>query len=150
MAVEKIVLVVSPSPSVAQAVAATARRCGYTAFVVRTFAEAKKQMQVPPHLLVTELKLAEYNGLQLALRARLSDTPAIVIAESSYEHEVEQHGSAWVSPTMVTTGELETLMIGLVQGTLAAGTAFPWYDAGTTGQGGQLTKWQPPTPLQPH
>jgi hypothetical protein len=150
MAVEKIVLVVSPTASVAQAVAATARRCGYTPYVVRTFAEAKKQMLAPPHLLVTELKLAEYNGLQLALRAKLSETPAVVIAESPYEHEVEQHGAAWVSPSMITTGELETLMVGLVQGTLAASAAYPWYEAGTTSQNGQLTKWQPPTPLQPH
>ena len=142
MAVEKMVLVVSPTPSVAQAAASSARQCGYTPVVVRSFPEAKKYLHAVPHLLVTELKLADYNGLHLALRARMNDVPSIVIADASFEHEIEQHGAVWVSPTMAST-ELPAVMIGLVQGPLAGDAAYGWHDS-TTGTEG-ASDWHPPT-----
>lgn len=143
MAVQKIVLVVSPTPAVAHGVASAVRQCGYTPLVVRTFAEAKKHLDLGPHLLITELKLAEYNGLHLALRAQMADAPSIVIADPSFEHEVEQCGAIWVSPTMAETDDLQPLMIDLLQG--AGSTGFMWPDAEPATTDGTLAKWAPPT-----
>jgi CheY-like chemotaxis protein len=144
MAVQKIVLVVSPTPSMAHAIASSVRQCGYTALVVRTFAEAKKHMELRPHLLITELKLAEYNGLQLALRAQTADAPAIVISDPSFEHEVEQNGAVWMSPAMAATDDLQPLVIRLLQGPLASDSTFLWQDTESTATDGELSKWVPP------
>jgi CheY-like chemotaxis protein len=129
MAVQKIVLVVSPTPSVAHAVASSVRRCGYTALVVRSFAEAKKHMELRPHLLITELKLAEFNGLHLALRAQMSDAPAIVIADRSFEHEAD---------------DLQPVVIRLLQGRLATDDGFLWHETEQAGVDTPLSKWVPP------
>jgi CheY-like chemotaxis protein len=147
MALSKIVLVVSPTPSVAQGIAAVVQSCGYRPVVTKGFAEAKKQLESLPHLVVTELKLAEYNGLHLALRAKLSDIPAIVVADRSYEHEVEHNGATWISPAMVLTGELESRMLAMVQG-VGADATFAWYEE--NGQRSEMMKWHPPTSLLPH
>lgn len=143
MAVQKMVLVVSPTPAVAHAVASSVRQCGYTALVVRNFAEAKKHLELRPHLVITELKLAEYNGLHLALRAQQADAPSIVIADPSFEHEVEQCGAIWMSPTMAMTDDLQPLMIQLLQGMGAAG--FPWSEGDTGTTDTPLAKWVPPS-----
>jgi hypothetical protein len=146
MAVQKIVLVVSPTPSVAEALASSVRQCGYTPLVVRGFAEAKRHMTVAPHLLITELKLAEYNGLHLALRAQLNDAPAIVVADASFEHEIEQNGAIWASPAMVMTGEIQGMMVQLLQGAVHMDGGLPWYDAQSASQNTELPAWRRPTP----
>jgi DNA-binding NtrC family response regulator len=143
MAVQKIVLVVSPTPSLAHAVASSVRQCGYTALVVRSFAEAKKHLELRPHLVITELKLAEYNGLHLALRAQQADAPSIVVADQTYEHEIEQNGAIWMSPVIAATDDLQPVLIQLLQG--ATGEAFIWQDADATTSDPQLSKWLPPT-----
>ena len=143
MAVQKIVLVVSPTPSVAHAVASSVRRCGYTALVVRSFTEAKKHMELRPHLLITELKLAEYNGLQLALRAQTTEAPSIVIADRSFEHEVEQNGFIWMSREMAMTDDLQPVVIRLLQGPID--TTFPWHETDAPAVDTPLSKWVPPS-----
>jgi CheY-like chemotaxis protein len=120
MAVEKRVLIVSPTPSLAQAVTASVKNVGYSAVVAKSFAEAKKQLGLGPHLLVTELKLGEYNGLHLALRAITSEIPAIVISERGFEQEIEQLGACWTTPEAATTDELQNVMLRLVQGVPSA------------------------------
>jgi hypothetical protein len=135
MAVQKIVLVVSPTPSMAHAVASSVRQCGYTALVVRSF-------------VITELKLAEYNGLHLALRAQISEAPAIVIADPTFEHEVEQNGAIWMSPVMAATDDLQPVLTRLLQGPIASDATFIWQDAEATTLETQLSKWLPPnTPI---
>ena len=135
MAVNRIVLVVAPTPSIGRAVVESAKRSGYQTVVVRTFAEAKKHLRTVPDLLVTELKLAEFNGLHLALRAAATETPAIIVSETSFEHEVEQLGASWISPEAAVQGdELSALMARLVQGVGAGRTLASWYEAdGATG-----------------
>jgi hypothetical protein len=145
MAVQKIVLVVSPTPFMAHAVATSVRQCGYTALVVRSFAEAKKHMELRPHLLITELKLAEYNGLHLALRAQMTDAPAIVIADQSYEHEIEQNGAIWMSPAIAATDDLQPILIRLLQGPLTTDSTFLWRDNEVAAPEPELAKWVPPS-----
>jgi hypothetical protein len=132
MAVIRTVLVVSPTPSIGQAVVSSAKRCGYHAVVVRTFAEAKQQLRTVPDLLVTELKLGEFNGLHLALRAAATETPAIIISEPAFEHEVEQLGASWISPAATLEGdEMTSLMARLVQG--VGRSAASWYESDANG-----------------
>ena len=131
MALERVVLVVSPTPSVAQVAAESARRCGYNPVVVGTFAEARDYLDLAPRLLVTELKLAEYNGLHLALRAGHNGIAAIVIADTAYQSEVEQLGATWASLSEVNAGRLRPVL----QQLLPVETRVPlWSDAeiGTT------------------
>jgi CheY-like chemotaxis protein len=142
MAVNRTVLVVAPTPSIGRAVAASAKRNGYQAVVVRTFAEAKKHLRGIPDLLVTELKLGEYNGLHLALRAATTDTPAIIVSDISFEHEVEQFGASWIAPESVLAGDdIAVLMTRLLQGAGAARTLSNWYESDRTGTTG--ASWTP-------
>ena len=144
MAVQKIVLVVSPTPSMAHAVASSVRQCGYTALVVRSFGEAKKHLELRPHLVITELKLAEYNGLHLALRAQMSEAPTIVIADPVFEQEVEQNGAIWMSPATAATDDLQPALIRLLQGPTASDATFIWQDGEASTSDQQLSKWVPP------
>lgn len=130
MAVNRTVLVVAPTQSIGRAVAASAQRSGYQAVVVRTFADAKKHLRGVPDLLVSELKLGEFNGLHLALRAAANEIPTIIVSETAFEHEVEQLGAAWVSPEGVLQGdEVATVMTRLLQGVGAARQLSSWYDS---------------------
>ena len=91
-------LVVAPTGDVAEALVAqlASEHC---LTVVTSFEAAKAHLQKGPHLLITEVKLGEYNGLQLALRVRASDTPAIVIGndDAVLEREARQLGATYVN-----------------------------------------------------
>lgn len=128
MAVERTVLVVSPTQSLAQTLAFMVRRSGYHPIVVRGFVEAKRYLAAGPHLVITELKLGDYNGLQLAIRASGSSIPAIVIADKSFEGEVEALGSVWMSPDAAKSDELPAVMIELVQ-CASHDATVAWHDA---------------------
>lgn len=56
---------------------------GHDVISANTFQEGKQALDVrPPDLLIADLKLAAFNGLHLAIRARLSaGTPAIIIGD---------------------------------------------------------------------
>lgn len=143
MRVEKMILVVSPTPSIAHALASSARRAGYTPVLVRSFSEGKRHLAGGiPHLLVTELKLAEYNGLHLALRAGTVGIPSIVVADASFEQEIEQFGATWVSPALAAASELSDLMTELVQGARVSASGFGWEQA--------LSDWEPWLPTISH
>jgi hypothetical protein len=144
MPVERNVLIVSPTPSLAQALASAVRQCGYGVAVARTFAEAKKALSSSPHLLITELKLGEYNGLHLSLYAGACEIPAIVVSDRHFEHEVEQLGFAWMAPSAASTGELSTVMTRLMQGAGATDAGFPWYDATVPGTAEPSAEWHVP------
>jgi CheY-like chemotaxis protein len=144
MSVARTVLVVSPTPSLAKAAVAAARANGYQAIVVQSFNQAKKHLGMNPQLLVTELKLGEFNGLHLALRAAASDIPAIVIADASFEHEVEHLGALWVSQEAAGGHALQTAMLRLVQGEGASRTNFGYLDGDHAESLGGAA-WVPPS-----
>jgi hypothetical protein len=143
MAVERTVLVVSPTTSIARAVAASVRRNGYHAIVVKSFGEAKKHMALAPDLLITELKLGEFNGLHLAVRASTSQVPAIVIADASFEHEVERLGAVWVSQEAAEGEGVQTAMVCLLQGVGTARTGY-WYDGEAETAATPAPEWHAP------
>ena len=106
MTIDRTVLLVSPTASLRRVVASALSRVRYRMLVAKSFEEAKEWCTAAPHLLVTELKLGAYNGLHLAVRAALTQTPAIVIGDKAFEQEIEQVGAVWMSAEAAVTDEL--------------------------------------------
>ena len=73
------VVIVAQNPALATALLSWLGTAGYELAVVTTFAAAKSLLETEPALIIAEVKLGEYNGLHLALKARAVGIPAIVI-----------------------------------------------------------------------
>ena len=72
MTTKRRVLVVAPHAEVANTVVGWLTSQGHQASLVTDFVSARSEFDTnPPDLLVTEVKLGEYNGLQLAIRAHI-------------------------------------------------------------------------------
>jgi DNA-binding NtrC family response regulator len=84
---------------------------GYEVTVVSTFEAARHHLDSEPSLLVSEIRLADYNGLQLALRAQTRNIAAIVIGEPDLvlERDAHQMDAAYVPPD-VAREDLLTLV----------------------------------------
>jgi hypothetical protein len=67
--------------------------------VVDSFTAGKRQLMLKPRLLITELRLGEYNGLHLALRAQAQAVPTVVIGDAD---PVLQRDAAAMGATYVT------------------------------------------------
>src|SRR5512134_2941623 len=77
MTTKRRVLVVAPHAEVANTVVGWLTSQGHQASLVKDFVSARSEIDAnPPDLLVTEVKLGEFNGLQLAIRAHVH-TPTI-------------------------------------------------------------------------
>ena len=91
------VLLVAPDPHVAADTLAQLTEAGLRVTVVGTFAAAREQLHARPDLLISEVRLGEYNGLHLALRARSSGIPAIVLGQEDpvMAREAERLGATY-------------------------------------------------------
>ena len=95
-------LVVEPHLPHLLFVLSTLSGVGFDAIVADTFKDAKASLALTrPTLLITDVRLHEYNGLHLVLRgkATLHDLPAIVtssIADPVLQAEVEALGATFV------------------------------------------------------
>jgi hypothetical protein len=96
-----VILVVVPSPAVADAVVPAFGGGMYDVVVVRTFARAKTHLALRPALLIAEIRLGEYNGLHLALRGQAAGVPTVVIGEpdSVLEAEARNLGATYLRTT---------------------------------------------------
>jgi DNA-binding response OmpR family regulator len=92
------VLVVAQTPSLTDTIVESFDAAIYEITVARSFASGKVHLDLEPDLLVTELRLGEYNGLHLALRARARAIPAMVIGEpdSVLENEASKLAAQYV------------------------------------------------------
>lgn len=92
------VLVVAPTPSVAATVFAwlTDAGCGVT--VVDSFAVAKRHLDSDPCLLISEIRLGDYNGLHLALRAQARGIPSVLLGQPDpvLERDAQQIGAIYL------------------------------------------------------
>jgi CheY-like chemotaxis protein len=114
MSFQPRVLFVTPRTPFSRVVGPFLRSCGCQLTVARSFKSALRHI-APQDLLVTELKLREFNGLHLALRSLQSGIPAVVIADKSFEREVEGHGAVWVSPAQASTSAIADLVSGVLR-----------------------------------
>ena len=77
-------VVVAPDDGVRSTLTAWFEAAGYELQVTPSFSEAKALLNTGPDLLVSELKLGEFNGLHLAARAHLAGIPAIIRLRALY------------------------------------------------------------------
>jgi DNA-binding response OmpR family regulator len=94
-------LIVEPSTPDAVFLVATLAELGFRVTVADKFKDAKDNLRIPPALLVTEIRLGEYNGLHLVLRGKSAkpDLPAIVtsrMADSVLQAEAEHMGATFL------------------------------------------------------
>ena len=74
------VLIVDPNPRDTQDLASAFRQEGFVALEASTFAEGKRRwIEELPEALIAEVRLGEFNGLQLLLRAKLERSDVAVI-----------------------------------------------------------------------
>jgi DNA-binding response OmpR family regulator len=73
------ILVVARNPRLADRLVAWLGDSGHAMTLVTAFSEAKARLKSLPDLIISELKLGEYNGLHLALRADAAGVPSIII-----------------------------------------------------------------------
>jgi len=113
------VLLVAPNPDIAAGMRQRLLDAGMRVTIVETFAEGREQLKLLPDLLISEVRLADYNGLHLALRARSSGIPAIVLGKEDavMEREAEQLGAMYVP----TDGDVRHLTAAI----RAAGIRMP-------------------------
>jgi CheY-like chemotaxis protein len=106
------ILVVSETIELANNLLLWLREAGYDLEVVTTFSAGKAHLRTSPDMLITELKLREYNGLHLALRARRDGIPTAVIGASDpcFEEDAQQLGARYVIGDFVERRELLLLV----------------------------------------
>ena len=113
------VLLVAPNPDVAAGIRQRLIDAGMRVTIVETFVEGREQLHSLPDLLISEVRLGDYNGLHLALRARSSGIPAIVLGKEDAvtEREAEKLGAMYVP----TDGDVRHLTAAI----RAAGIRIP-------------------------
>ena len=91
-------LVVAATPSLATKLCGWLKLSGWQVVTACSYQAAKVRLEHRTDLLVTELELGDYNGLQLALRAQGYNVPAIVVGrhDDVLEHDAEQLGSTYL------------------------------------------------------
>ena len=95
-------LVVEPILSDAIAITSALAACQFQVTIADTFAKAKDRLNTQiPEILVTAIRLAEYNGLQLVLRAKASRPEIAAIVMSSAPDPVLQADAEAMGATFV-------------------------------------------------
>ena len=102
MNIGRRVLVVEPNPFLAQRIVTWLSSQGHETHVCAGFEEAKPELDSwPPDLLVTEVKLGEFNGLHLAIRAKQHrpQTLALVLGDDDrfFAREAHNHGAQYLA-----------------------------------------------------
>ena len=93
------ILIVTQTPALAHDLRAWLSAHGYWITAADTYGAAKFHLEMQPSVVITELKLGEYNGLHLAVRANSSHIPVLVIGDRDrvFEHEAEHLGATYLA-----------------------------------------------------
>ena len=94
------VVIVAQNPALATTLLSWLGTAGYELAIVTTFTAAKALLETKPALVISELKLGEYNGLHLALKARAVGIPAIIVGP---QDTVLQRDAGDLGATYLTT-----------------------------------------------
>ncbi len=125
------ILVVAQRPSLGARVLTLLGDANHEVAVVTTFAAAKLHLTARPDLLITEVKLGEYNGLHLALRGRAAGIPAIVVGapDQTFERQAIQLGAVYLGSPDLMAEELLPTVERLLSGIAPAEPEpVPWLD----------------------
>ena len=101
-------LVVAQTTTLASALVAWLGESPNELVLANTYAGAKLQLTAHPDVLITEVKLGEYNGLHLALRGQAAGIPTIVLGpmNAGFEREAEQLGATYLTSDDLDSDEL--------------------------------------------
>jgi DNA-binding response OmpR family regulator len=96
------VLVVARTPALGKTLFDWFTEAGYDVALVTSFSAAKAQLQTVPDLLVSEVRLGEYNGLHLAVRAQAQHVPCVVVGDPDavLERDAQQMGVTYLTPEL--------------------------------------------------
>jgi len=121
------ILLVAPTTSLASQLHRWLCDAGHELAVVTTFAAAKAHLRTSPDVVVTEVRLGEYNGLQLALYAQANSIPTIVIGDSDpvVENDARQFGATFVRSEDVSHDRIVLLIERAISGADTDGTGSP-------------------------
>ena len=113
MSYRPTVLLVAPTPAVMTTMFSWLTDAGYVVRVAETFTTAKRSLEENPCLLVSEIRLGDYNGLHLALRAQARGVPAILLGEPDavLEREAAQFGAIYLHPRVEASRLLESVTL---------------------------------------
>lgn len=105
------VLVVAPTASIASKIFAWLTDAGCAPVVVASFAAGKQYLEEHPAVLISEVRLGEYNGLHLALRAQVRHIPTVLVGQpdSVLEREAAQLGATYLAPPLDAQELLSTV-----------------------------------------
>jgi len=133
------ILVVSDTLALANNLLMWLTDAGYEPAVVTTFGAAKEQLRTAPDIVITELKLREYNGLHLALRANRDGIPTAVIGNDvRHAHDAEEIGARYVLGDNVQRDDIVLLVDGLLSGA-APHRPVEWAASASTAAARNLT-----------
>ena len=96
------ILVVDDDPATLEGMVELLNRSGYRAHGAGSFAEGRQVLEESAiSLLITDVRLGAANGLQLVLRAQMSEPPTPVIvmtgfADAVLEHEAQRMGAIFL------------------------------------------------------
>ena len=131
------ILVVSDTLALANNLLLWLREAGYDPAVVTSFNAGKEHLRTAPDILITELKLREYNGLHLALRAHRDGIPTAVIgADPRYASDAQEIGARYVVGDNVHRDDILLLVDGLLSArTISPAPPMEWTVSATAGAG---------------
>jgi CheY-like chemotaxis protein len=93
------VLVVAPTSSLAANLVEWLTEAGHEVILVTSFLAGKARLELAPSVLISEVRLGDYNGLHLALRAKAGSIPSLVLGNPDpvLEREAERLGVAYLA-----------------------------------------------------
>jgi DNA-binding response OmpR family regulator len=101
MAGEKVILVVEDDRDTLDSWVELLQHAGYRVAAAASFEEGRRALDSLPDMLITDIRLGAYNGLQLVVRARLANPalPVFVVTafhDSVLQQETERLGAIYM------------------------------------------------------
>jgi DNA-binding response OmpR family regulator len=90
MAGEKVILIVEDDRDTLDSWVEVLQRAGYCVAAARSFEEGRRALDSSPDMLITDIRLGAYNGLQLVVRARLANASLPVFVVTAFHDPVLQ------------------------------------------------------------
>jgi DNA-binding NtrC family response regulator len=106
------ILVVAQTGELASTLVSWLSDSGNDFVLANSYAGAKLHLTSHPDVLITELKLGEYNGLHLALRGQAAGIPTIILGPENegFEGEAVRLGAMYLSADGLDSSELTFLI----------------------------------------
>jgi DNA-binding response OmpR family regulator len=120
--VSYVVLIAEDDPATLNGLAGYLRGVGFSVIPLPSFAEAHRIMPfAKPDVVVADVRLGEYNGLQLAVQALALDPPPAIIVTSGFDDPVLKAEAQRLGATFLMKPIEPTQLLDLISSKLR-----PW------------------------